>query len=275
MTAYMGGLRTYIKEAENLAKFYTMPGIISVRDFFYGNRTAYIVMEYLEGITLKQLAKKSGGKLKPEFLFPMLRDVFRAMNMVHKSGIIHRDISPDNIMIDRQYKAKVIDFGAARDYHTNEDKSVLLKHGYAPVEQYDRNGELGPWTDIYSLSATIYYLLSGIKIQRSIERQTNDRVQLLQVVGVPVTEEQDLAIKKALSIDKKDRFQTMAEFYQGLYGESLERKDNSPEPPKVQSTNMQAAVPHRKKPEGNVIDAAQKYIAEHGEVKNGDNGING
>ena len=89
MTAYMGGLKTYIKEAENLAKFYTMPGIVSVRDFFYGNRTAYIVMEYLQGITLKQYARNSGGKLKPELLFSVLRDVFSAMNTVHKSGIIH------------------------------------------------------------------------------------------------------------------------------------------------------------------------------------------
>ena len=91
MTAYMGGLKTYIKEAENLAKFYTMPGIVSVRDFFYGNRTAYIVMEYLQGITLKQYARNSGGKLKPELLFSVLRDVFSAMNTVHKSGIIHRE----------------------------------------------------------------------------------------------------------------------------------------------------------------------------------------
>lgn len=275
ITAYMGGLKTYIKEAENLAKFYTMPGIVSVRDFFYGNHTAYIVMEYLEGITMKQFAANSGGKLKPEMLFAMLRDVFRAMNTVHKSGIIHRDISPDNIMLDRQYQAKVIDFGAARDYHTSEDTSVLLKHGYAPVEQYDRGGELGPWTDIYSLSATIYYLLSGIKIQRSIERQKNDQVQLLQVVGVPVTERQDQAIKKALCIDKKDRFQTMADFYQALYGEPLEKEKTNTVPPSAAAPNTQTPPAHRRKPEGNVWDAAQKYLAEHGEKKDGNGGSNG
>ena len=188
-------------------------------------------------------------------------------------------------MIDNRYKAKVIDFGAARDYHTSEDKSVLLKHGYAPVEQYDRNGELGPWTDIYSLAATIYYLLSGIKIQRSIERQTNDQVQLLQVIGVPVTEEQDLAIKKALNIDKKDRFQTMAEFYQALYGEALPGEQKKPEAQKMQATQKtpegqpNTGVPgefgHKQKPVGNAIDVAQKYIAEHGEHTDGNSGING
>lgn len=172
--------------------------------------------------------------MKPELLFSMLRDVFSAMNMVHKSGIIHRDISPDNIMIDNRYKAKVIDFGAARDYHTSEDKSVLLKHGYAPVEQYDRNGELGPWTDIYSLSATIYYLLSGIKIQRSIERQTNDQVQLLQVIGVPVTEEQDLAIKKALNIEQKRSFPDYGRILSGIVWRGVAGRAEKPEAQKMQ-----------------------------------------
>lgn len=272
VTAYMGGLRTYIKEAENLAKFYTMPGIVSVRDFFYGNRTAYIVMEYLDGITLKQYAKYCGGRLKPELLFPMLKDVFYAMNTVHKSGIIHRDISPDNIMINREMKAKVIDFGAAREYQENKDTSILLKHGYAPVEQYDRNGQLGPWTDIYSLSATIYYLLSGIKIQRSIDRQKGDQVQLLQVVGVPVSEEQDMAVKKALSIRKEDRYQTMAEFYQDLYGETMMGEpEKTPMAPVTPAADMKKTTP---KPTGNVIDVAQKYIVEHGAKEDGSNGNN-
>lgn len=135
------------------------------------------------------------------------------------------------------------------------------------------------------MAATIYYLLSGIKIQRSIERQTNDQVQLLQVIGVPVTEEQDLAIKKALNIDKKDRFQTMAEFYQALYGEALPGEQKKPEAQKMQATQKtpegqpNAGVPgafgHKQKPVGNAIDVAQKYIAEHGEHTDGNSGING
>lgn len=255
VTVYMGGLRTYIKEAETLAKFYNMPGIVSVRDFFYGNRTAYIVMEYLEGITLKQYAKKCGGKLKPEQVFSMLKDVFMAMNAVHKKGIVHRDISPDNIMIDALEYAKVIDFGAARDYQRAGDKSILLKHGYAPIEQYDMKGELGPWTDVYSLAATIYYLLSGIKIQRSIERVKEDKVQLLQVVGVPVSQEQDLAIRKALAVHKEQRYQTMAQFYRDLYGEELPGEKPAAAP---------VAQPPKKPDHKEVIDVAQKYLEEHG-----------
>lgn len=262
VTVYMGGLRTYIKEAENLAKFYNMPGIVSVRDFFYGNRTAYIVMEYLEGITLKEYTKACGGRLNPEQVFGMLRDVFMAMNAVHKKGIIHRDISPDNIMVDRMGRAKVIDFGAARDYQRAEDKSILLKHGYAPIEQYDIKGELGPWTDVYSLAATIYYLLSGIKIQRSIERIKEDRVQLLQVAGVPVSQQQDQAIQKALSIKKEDRYQTMAQFYKGLYGEDL--------PGEGERKAAAVARPFPKTNHSDVINAAQKYLEEHGGTIHGE-----
>lgn len=219
--AYLGGLQSYIREAQNLSKFYLMPGIVSVRDFFYGNKTAYIVMEYIEGINLRQLSKPYHGKMPPEVLLPMLRDVIKALNMVHKEGIVHRDISPDNIMVTQQYQAKVIDFGAARNYHISRQKSVLLKHGYAPVEQYDGNGNQGPWTDIYSLCATIYKLLSGVALQKSYERLSEDRIVSLRSLGIEITETQDRAIQKGMSIQIQDRYQTMADLYQGLYQEKI------------------------------------------------------
>ncbi len=219
--AYIGGLQSYIKEAENLSKFYLMPGIVSVRDFFYGNHTAYIVMEYIEGINLKQLAKACGGILAPGNLFQMLRDVMRALHAVHREGVIHRDISPENIMVNRKYQAKVIDFGAASSYQDVRNRSVLLKHGYAPLEQYDRNGNQGSWTDVYSLCATIYYLLSGVKVQRAKEREKEDLVKPLRGLGVAVTEEQDAILMKGLAIQIEGRCQTMAELYAGLYQEEM------------------------------------------------------
>lgn len=221
MSAYLSGLRSYIKEAENLSRFYAMPGIVSVRDFFYGNKTAYIVMEYIQGIDLRQYAKAQGGCLSPQVLFPLLRDVIYALNEVHKENIIHRDISPDNIMISHDFKAKVIDFGAARDLYAGKDNTLLLKHGYAPIEQYDRNGEQGPWTDIYSLCASIYYLLTGRKLPRAYERLEEDHLVPLHELGVPVSEQQEQTIYKGLSVQGENRYQTMAELYQDLYGESL------------------------------------------------------
>ncbi|EOS69995.1 hypothetical protein C818_01955 [Lachnospiraceae bacterium MD308] len=218
---YTEGLKTYIKEAENLSRFYLMPGIVSVRDFFYGNHTAYIVMEYVDGIDMRRYAKAKGGRLKPQEVFPILKDVLKALNEVHKANIIHRDISPDNIMITRNLKAKLIDFGAARNYESTKTAPVLLKQGYAPIEQYTKDGKQGPWTDIYSMCASIYYLLTGIRIPVAKERKERDTVKKLQVMGVPVSEEQDLAIQKGLSVDASKRYQTVAELYKNIYGESI------------------------------------------------------
>lgn len=218
---YMQGLEFYVKEAENLSKFYLMPGIVSVRDFFYGNRTAYIVMEYIDGVDMKKYAKLKGGRLQPDEVFWLLKDVLKALNEVHKKGIIHRDISPDNIMITRSMQAKLIDFGATRNYASNNSEPVLLKHGYAPLEQYSKDGNQGPWSDIYSMCATIYYLLTGVKIPNARERQKGDTIPMLQTIGIPITEAQDKAIKKGLSLDIESRFQNVADLYQELYGETI------------------------------------------------------
>ena len=217
--AYVQGLKNYIQEAENLSRFYLMPGIVSVRDFFYGNNTAYIVMEYIDGIDLKQYVKYLNRCLKPEELFPLLKDVLKALNEVHKVNLIHRDISPDNIMLTRQGKAKLIDFGASKNYGNSGKGPILLKKGYAPIEQYSRDGIQGPWTDIYSICASIYYLLAGIRIPVPQERMEKDTVAPLQKMGVRISEAKDQAIQKGLSIEGKDRYQTMAGLYHDLYGE--------------------------------------------------------
>lgn len=219
--AYVEGLRTYIKEAENLSRFYLMPGIVSVRDFFYGNNTAYIVMEYIDGIDLKRYAKVRGGRLMPEELFGILKDVLKALDQVHRANIIHRDISPDNIMLDRSKKAKLIDFGAAKDYENHKNAPVLLKQGYAPIEQYSKDGKQGPWTDVYSMCASIYYLLTGVRIPVAKERQEKDTVQMLQAMGVPISEERDRAIYKGLRLEPAERYQTIAALYRDLYHEVL------------------------------------------------------
>lgn len=219
--AYAKGLEAYIKEAEILSKFYLMPGIVSVRDFFYGNKTAYIVMEYIDGINMKHYAKAKGGRLMPSEVFSLLKDVLKTLNEVHKKNIIHRDISPDNIMVASNGKAKLIDFGAARAYDNNEKVSIQLKQGYAPIEQYSKDGNQGPWSDVYSMCASIYYLLTGIRIPNAKERQEKDTVQLLQVMGVPISEERDMAIRKGLSIEPENRYQTIAELFKDLYGEII------------------------------------------------------
>lgn len=220
--AYVTGLQIYIKEAENLSRFYMMPGIVSVRDFFTANNTAYIVMEYIDGIDMRRYAKARGGKIPPAELFKILSTPIKALYEVHKENIIHQDISPDNIMITKTGQAKLIDFGAAKDYSATRDGMVFLKHGYAPIEQYNTNRKNGPYTDIYSLCATIYYLLTGVRIQRSTERQEKDEVKNLRNMGVSVSVEQAAAIQKGLSIHPQNRYVNVSHLYRDLYGEYID-----------------------------------------------------
>lgn len=213
------GKEKFTEEARVLAKFCGKPGIVEVRDLFDENNTAYIVMEYLDGITLKEYIKENGGKIAPKKALALLTPVINSLKEVHKHDIIHRDISPDNIMINNG-EAKLLDFGSARAFSNsgNQSLSILLKHGYAPIEQYSTRGKQGPWTDVYALCATIYKCVTGTTPDDAVDRQISDSIKPPSALGIVIEKEFEYALMKGMSVQYADRFQSIDELLDGFNG---------------------------------------------------------
>jgi len=209
----------FLKEARSLAKFSNLSGIVEVRDYFQENNTTYIVMEYVDGITMKEFLKSQGGKLPTETVLTYMQPIIKSLGKVHATGIIHRDISPDNIMMEKSGEMKLLDFGAARDISSNAEKSlsVLLKPGYAPEEQYRTRGNQGTWSDVYAICATIYKCITGVTPVESMERLRNDTLKMPSELGIGIHPNEEAALRKGLAVYAEDRFQTMEDLYAALY----------------------------------------------------------
>lgn len=212
---YEKGKAGFIEEARRLAQLNELPSIVGVLGYFEENHTAYIVMEYVDGIDLQHYMREMGRTLTVEevkkFIIPIADDLYK----VHEAGIIHRDISPDNIMITRNGRVKLIDFGAS--VLQGENARVLKKSGFAPPEQYDHEREnLGPWTDVYALCATIYMLLSGIVLQDALDRQHTDMYRTLNNMGIKVPGKLDRLLKRGLNPDWEKRCSSVRELAAGL-----------------------------------------------------------
>lgn len=219
---YDKGLKRYVEEARNLSKFYQLQGIVSVKDFFYENGTGYIVMEYINGVNLKEYLNGMGGKLDEGTVLALMKPVLESLYQIHNHGLVHRDISPDNIMVDNEGKIKLIDFGSVRGQSAETDKTytVILKHGYAPPEQYYAKGKQGPWTDIYSLCATMYKMLTGQVPPNGVERMEEDTYLDPSACGVSVSGRTEYVLRKGLAIKAQDRYQHIGELLADLYGDT-------------------------------------------------------
>lgn len=216
---FQKGLAKFVDEAKRLGKFWGLPGIVAVKDYFRQNNTAYIVMEFAEGETLKEVLKKNNGRMRPDVLFEMMHPLFESLDVVHKAGIIHRDISPDNIMVDSHGHVKLLDFGAARDFISQDEKSlsVMLKPGYAPEEQYRSRGQQGPWTDVYGLCATIYRALTGEPPVESLDRMQEDTLKPLSAFDVSIPPWQEAALMKGLAVFANNRYSSVEELEKAIY----------------------------------------------------------
>jgi hypothetical protein len=215
---FVKGREKFMGEAQTLAKFRNLPGIVAVNDFFQENSTAYIVMEFIEGQTMKEYLAQMGGRLPADQVFMMMTPVMDALVDVHEAGIIHRDISPDNIMISKKGNMKLLDFGAAREFADSGNKSlsIMLKPGYAPEEQYRSKGLQGPWTDIYALCASMYKCMTGVTPEDSNERVRADDVKPPSALGVSINPAQEAALMKGMAVLQENRFANVQELRRAL-----------------------------------------------------------
>ena len=218
---FQSGLEKFVSEARRLAKFQDAPGIVQIYDSFTENNTAYIVMEYLDGETLKEVLKRE-EKLPLDRALNILMPILSSLKVIHKSGMIHRDIAPDNIIVCKNGSVKLIDFGASRFATATHSRSltVLIKQGYAPAEQYNSRGEQGPWTDVYALAAVFYKMLTGVTPEDSMERKAHDIMKPPSKEGAKVGRNIDIATMNALNISVKYRTQSMEDFENELMSDS-------------------------------------------------------
>lgn len=216
---YQYGMERFLDEAKILAKLQNTPHIVSVQNYFKENGTAYFVMEYIDGMSLKAYLAKNGDKIPYNQAIAILQPIMEALVQVHALNLLHRDISPDNIYITSKGESRLLDFGAAR-FALGDGKSVsvILKHGYAPEEQYSSHGNQGPWTDVYAMGATLYRCITGQLPPDSVERIHGDTMKRPSELGFRIPANVENAIMKALAVKTEDRFPNMEAFIGALNG---------------------------------------------------------
>ncbi len=206
------GTNKFYDEAKTVSQFNGNPTIVGVYDVFRENRTAYIVMEYIEGITLKEYVKRHGVMGEGETVF-IADKISHALMITHSAKIIHRDVSPDNIMLCRDGRVKLIDFGAAKQIIA-ENKTAVVKSGFTPIEQYTSKSKQGAWTDVYSLGATMYYMLTKNELDIPYDRQQDDSDFEKNILGM--SENLRNIIRKAVMINADERYRDMIGFRSDL-----------------------------------------------------------
>ena len=241
-TLFQDGLDRFLQEAQTLARL-DHANIVQVRGFFEANGTAYLVMNYYEGMSLEEYLQQQGGKLTEEQAVALMLPVLDGLREVHDNEFLHRDIKPQNIYL-RQGRSGVqpilLDFGAARQTLGERSLSVVLTEGFAPSEQYQRRGKQGPWTDVYACAATLYYLVSGEAPPTAIERIGGEELMLSEEISDAFRS----AVVAALAVDGSQRPQTVQAFQELLTGPSRAEESPAPEP----AEDVEVAAPREVEP---------------------------
>lgn len=269
-------MEKFLQEARILAQFMDHPNIVSVTDFFQANRTAYLVMHYIEGVTLRHHLAQVGEKLPFNTTMEIIMPVMDALRVVHEAGLLHRDISPENIIISQKGRVLLIDFGAARTSAggRGESLSVVMKPGYTPEEQYRSRGTQGPATDIYAVAATIYRTVTGHMPPNSLDRLAEDHLTPPSQLGVELDPAAEEALLKAMAVKSSDRYQSMAEFQQALMQIKLpprEEKKEKPSPAKkTEKKAPEKETPEKEEAEPSTQPSVQPQPSERSFTSMGD-----
>jgi serine/threonine protein kinase len=227
------GLTRFLDEGRAVARFNDHPGIVPVLNFFRDNGTGYLVMQYVPGMSFKEYLALRGGRIPFDEAVSIIMPVMDTLREVHQTGMLHRDISPDNIYISTTKRVKLLDFGAARLALGDRSKSlsVILKAGYAPFEQYQTRGRQGAWTDVYALAATLYRALTGATPPEAPARIAGEPLSPPSALGVAMPADAEAVLLRALAVDAEDRYQEIGEFQQALLQQAGSRVPSPPPPP--------------------------------------------
>lgn len=251
------GRDKFMEEAKTLLKLRNNPIVVDILDYFTQNNTAYLVMEYLDGQDLRKMARTSGGKLDPDFAKMVFVTIASSLMEIHRMNILHRDLSPENIIVTSNGRIKLIDFGAARNFVSTQNKgmSILLKPGFAPPEQYNAKGTQGPWSDVYALCATFYTLVSGKPLVDALFRYRGEQQPSLASLGSPVTKKTSDVIERGMELDFKRRYKDFKELLDDIdinVSTSPRRERTVDKPPRPNP-------PHPPKPPE--VKKVQPYVA--------------
>ncbi|MBQ8136477.1 MAG: leucine-rich repeat protein [Clostridia bacterium] len=212
---FLDGMKRFQRESHLLAELQGIPQIVKVLDFFAGNGTTYIAMEYVYGVTVDKWVKDQN--LRGREILDLLRPVADALVSCHRQGVLHRDLTPANILVQADGGIKLIDFGSATEA-AQSSGTVLLTRRFAPVEQYGSDyGAQGPWTDVYGISAVLYALLTGEEPQESVLRVLDDQLRSPKKCGAPIRRDEDQVVMAGLAVSPEARIQSMEEWRAKLY----------------------------------------------------------
>ena len=218
------GLTNFLNEANRIQHLRNINGIAKVYDCVSENETGYVISEYVEGHTLKEILE-NGKRYSAEEAANFIRKILQGLVEVHRMDIVHCDISPETIMVTNSGDIKLTDFGATRYVTTANSKSlsIILKRGFAPEEQYRSKGVRGPWTDVYALGAVMYYMITGTVPQESVERALSDDLKEPSKLGISIPKNIENALMNALNVYQKDRTPSAEAFLAELNSREVKR----------------------------------------------------